>query len=107
MQLVSYFKRRYPQAIMFHIPNQGISGIKGKIYGAKMKKMGLVAGVPDLFIAHPGKHDKRGLFIEMKSPRGKVSQKQKDVINYLGMYYDKAVCYSYEQAVDTVDEYMG
>ena len=107
MQLVEHIKIRYPNVLMFAIPNDGIAGSKGAIYGMIRKKMGVVAGVPDLFLAHPGKNDKRGLFIEMKREGGKVSQAQKEVHHYLKQYYDVKVCYNYEEAIAAVDCYMG
>ena len=55
----------------FHVPNEG----KRSIYlHAKMKKMGLKSGCPDIIIEYPvGKI----LYIELKAPKGRLSDTQK------------------------------
>lgn len=55
----------------FHVANEG----KRSIYlHAKMKKMGLRSGCPDLIIEYPvGKL----LYIELKNEKGRLSQNQK------------------------------
>lgn len=45
----------------------------GEIRGAILKGMGLKAGCPDVLIVHDGK----ARFIELKAPRGALSQSQK------------------------------
>lgn len=105
--LIQYVHNRYPQVVMYANWNEGISGSKGPVYGAIRKRMGVVSGIPDLFLAHPGAKNKRGLYIEMKQPKGKVTDNQKTMMAYLEQYYEVAVCYSLEEAVTTVDCYMG
>ena len=57
-------------ALVFHIPN----GMKsGPVTGARFKRLGVLAGVPDLcFVLHSG----RVVWIEMKKIKGKVSKEQ-------------------------------
>ena len=57
-------------ALVFHIPN----GMKsGPVTGARFKRLGVLAGVPDLcFVLHGGKV----VWIEMKKIKGKVSKEQ-------------------------------
>jgi hypothetical protein len=55
----------------FHVPNEGKRSIH---YHAKMKKMGLKSGCPDIIVEYPpGKI----LYIELKAPKGRLSDTQK------------------------------
>lgn len=68
-QFAALNKHIYPQLeMLFHCPNGGQRSAKE---GARMKKMGVKAGYPDvgMNIARRGYH---GLFIEMKKPSGGV-----------------------------------
>ena len=57
-------------ALVFHIPNGMRSG---PVTGARFKRLGVLAGVPDLcFVLHGGKV----VWIEMKKIKGKVSKEQ-------------------------------
>ena len=73
----------------------------------KLKKSGVLAGIPDIFIPFPC-GDYHGLFIEMKSPKGTVSPAQRDALDYL---FDKGyrveVCYSAEYAFNVICDYIG
>ena len=71
------------------------------------KDEGLEAGVPDLCLpkARKGHH---GLFIEMKAPRGRLTKPQEVKIAQLrDDGYCVKVCFGYEQAIKTVEEYIG
>ena len=58
-------KRVLPEsAFLFHVPN---GGSRHKIEAARMKPMGVVAGVPDLMLIYGG----RVFGIEVKSPKRK------------------------------------
>lgn len=105
--VVRWFRIEYPDATLFAIWNEGISGSKGAIYGKHRKDMGVVAGIPDLFLAHPGCNGQRGLFIEMKADNGKLLPSQKKMIPKLDRYYDVAVCYHPEEAMSAIRVYMG
>ena len=59
---VRWFRYQYPGILIFAIPN---GGQRNKVTASILKAEGVLAGVPDLFIATPnGTHS--GLFIEMK-----------------------------------------
>ena len=60
-----------PGVIWFHCPNGAPTSART---GARMKAMGLLAGVADMVIIRPG-----GLvyFLELKSPKGRLSPAQK------------------------------
>ena len=51
----------------FHVPNEGKRSIS---YHAKMKKMGLKSGCPDIIIEYP---EGRVLYIELKNEKGRLS----------------------------------
>ena len=55
----------------FHVPNEGKRSIS---YHAKMKKMGLKAGVPDFIIEYP---QAKLIYIELKTKLGRLSDAQK------------------------------
>lgn len=59
-----------PRTIYLHVPN-GIPCTK--IVGARFKRLGMLAGAPDLLVIPPG-----GLacFLEVKSPAGTLSEAQ-------------------------------
>jgi len=64
----------YPELrqLFFHIPNGGKRHI---IEATKFKSMGVVAGIPDMFLALArGKY--HGFFIELKNEVGKIDKKQ-------------------------------
>lgn len=95
---------RFPElALLFHIPN---GGARDKRTGAILKREGVKAGVPDLFLPVP-RGDKHGLFIELKAGRGKPSEKQLwwiDKLNDQG--YMALVCWGADEAIDTIMAYL-
>ena len=75
MLFIQWFKRHNEGILIFHIPN---GGKRSPAEGAKFKAMGVVAGVPDLFIPS------LSLWIEMKKEIGGiVSKEQKAVHKHL------------------------
>jgi hypothetical protein len=54
---------------LIHIPN---GGYRHPLEALKLKKMGVKAGVSDLFLAYPNPNY-HGLWIELKSEKGKIS----------------------------------
>jgi len=69
-----WLKLAYPEIykITFAIPNGGKRDIGT---ATKLKKEGVKAGVPDIFIAHANSVA-HGVFIEMKSRKGRVTEAQ-------------------------------
>jgi hypothetical protein len=83
-ECVNWFRDKFQDKILFAIPNGGRRGlIEAKI----MKGEGVLAGVPDLLLAEPREIEfgktmiaspaYHGLFIEMKTDKGKLSPAQK------------------------------
>ena len=85
-----------------HIPNEGKRSLS---YAARMKRMGLRSGFPDLFVplARGGYH---GLFIEMKYRKNKTTKEQKEWLERLNAEgYACAVCYNAAEAIKVIDMY--
>jgi hypothetical protein len=81
-------KTAAPGVIYFHCPNGAPTSAK---IGARMKAMGLLAGVADLIIVRPG-----GLvyFLELKTAKGSLSTAQRafrDVCEANGVPYAVAI----------------
>ena len=73
--LVMWFRRAYPDTLIFAIPN---GGMRSKSQAMKLKVEGVVAGIPDLFVPE------WRLWIEMKKVKGGVvSKEQQLMIKYL------------------------
>lgn len=89
------------------IPN-GARVSKG--VAGKLKAEGLTAGVPDLFLPHPRKMGwgrYYGLYIEVKTEKGKVSKEQRDWIQYLRKAgYRAEVCRGVDDTIDEICDYL-
>ncbi len=78
---VQWFRLQYPKysRLLFAIPNgarlHGTEAQRAAAW-ARLEKEGAIAGAADLFLAVPA-HGMPGLFIEMKTPNGRQSEKQK------------------------------
>jgi hypothetical protein len=88
---------------IFSIPNEG----KRNFYNAKMLvKAGLKKGVSDIFVAIPIQ-PYHGLFIEMKSVKGKPTKTQlkfqKDVMM---KGYMAVICYGCDEAIKVLNAYI-
>ena len=105
---------RHPQLkMMFAIPNGGLRNIR---VAMKLKKEGVKAGIPDIFLAVP-RHLPNptkdvftlyGLFIEMKYGKNKPTEEQKQWLTDLeDEGYRAEVCYSFEEAKKVIEDYLG
>lgn len=92
---LNWFKKEYPHILIFHIPN---GGFRHKTTAMQLKMLGVVSGIPDLFIPE------FKLWIEMKRTKGSVtSGKQKEIIAYLNTVgYTAVICKGYEEAIQAV-----
>ena len=72
----------------------------------KMKKSGYKSGFPDLFIYEPrGKYN--GLAIELKTLKGRATEKQKDWIKKLNdRGYLASICKGWDEAIKLIDIYF-
>jgi hypothetical protein len=67
--IVNWLRTVLPGAIVLHVHNTP----RNAIDGARLRNMGMVAGAPDLLVCLPRGE---GLFIEVKAPKGRVSEEQ-------------------------------
>jgi VRR-NUC domain len=101
---VTWFRYSFPKysLLLFAIPNGGARTLRT---GAILKREGVIPGIPDLFLAVPKLHY-GGLWIEMKAGKGKLSPLQKDMIKRLEINYKVAVCYSVDEFMNVVNDYL-
>lgn len=83
-----------PGCWAWHCPNGGRRNIRE---AARLKKQGVVAGCPDVCIAHNGKLR----CIELKCGKNKLTQAQEDFIDHLDACgIETKVCYSLAEVQD-------
>lgn len=105
IQCVSWFKYQYPHLapLFFAVPN---GGSRDKKEAAIMKAEGITAGVSDLILNVPaGPYTQ--LAVEMKSPKGTLSDEQKRYSRYaqaVGIKY--IVCRDFGTFCIEVQEYL-
>lgn len=91
--------------VVVHIPNESKRSLA---YGAKMKRMGLRKGFPDLLFPTPCK-GYHGLYIELK--RNKDSKPTKEQLQWLyylnEQKYKAELCYGADEAIKVIEEYFG
>ena len=91
--VVQWFRMKYPNYIIAAVPNGGFRNARE---AAIMQREGVLAGFADLIIIVK----QNILFLELKTPIGVLSKKQKEFqekVNNLGFQY--VVCRSFDQAV--------
>lgn len=88
---------------VFSIPNEG----KRNYYNARMLiSAGLKKGVSDIFVALPVP-PYHGMFIEMKSVKGKPTKEQvKFQQDVMGKGYMAVICYGAQQAIKVLQAYL-
>lgn len=94
----------YPEVstYIFHIPNEGKRTLFQHI---RLLKEGLRVGIPDYFYAYPCK-DKHGLFIELKSRKGRITMEQKAMLAvFSSVGYGAVVAKGWEEAARAIQEY--
>lgn len=100
---IKWFRLQYPGHIMFAIPNGGKRGI---VTASIMKAEGVLAGIPDLFLATRNKFS-NGLFIEMKTEKGKLSESQISISSKLiGHGYSVVTARSFDSFKQEVESYL-
>jgi len=110
--LIAWFKLQFPKfrKHIFAIPNgahlEGDSRVRA-IKMNKLKSEGFLVGTPDLFMLIP-KAGYHGMFIEMKSNGGTVTEDQAEFIGRASlMGYFCIVCYGFDEAKNAISEYLG
>lgn len=107
---VQWFNAQYPhyKNLLIAIPNGAMLGGKNKYALMTMlKKTGLKVGTPDLFLAMPN-GSAGGLWIEMKTPSGVVSDNQEIMQKQLWEAgYSVEVARSVDEFISIVKDYLG
>ena len=86
------------------IPNGGLRNI---VVATKMKREGVLKGIPDLFLPYPSRNGDHGLYIEMKAKKGTLTVEQKECHKYLRCAgYVVSVCYSSDEAIVVLQQYL-
>lgn len=100
----SWQQNRFPELkLLFHIPN---GGSRNTLEAANLKRQGVKAGVPDLFLP-VAKGTYHGLFIEMKWGKNTVTDKQDEWLHDLTVQgYKAAVCYGADEAIEIITNYL-
>ena len=105
MEWAVLMEKQFPElALLFHIAN---GGYRHPATASRMKKLGVKAGVPDLFLPVP-RGQSHGLWVEMKRVRGgRVSEDQKAWIEALTKQgYRAEVAHGAEEACDFLYKYL-
>lgn len=90
--------------LLYHVPN---GGSRNQLEAANLKRQGVKAGVPDLVLPVP-RQQFHGLYVEMKWGKNTTTEKQDWWLEQLQQQgYETAVCWSAEEAMDVIAEYMG
>ena len=94
---------RYPNLDLLHC---SLNGVKlTKTQSGIAKGQGMLSGVPDLFLPVP-RQNYHGLYIEMKSEKGRVTDNQEWFLSKTeGLGYKTVVCYSAKEAIETIQDY--
>ncbi len=106
--LINYcdtMKLIYPDwGLIFAIPNGGFRNI---IEASRLKKEGVRAGIPDLFLAVPN-CGFSGLFLELKNgKKGKISKSQDYWLKTLSNKgYQIVIAYSLDEAIKAISDYL-
>lgn len=88
---------------LIHIPNEGKRGPTAR---KDSKRLGLRAGISDLFLALP-RGCYAGLWLEMKAIDGKLTAEQVSWLNkMIGSGYAAILCYGFIQAKERIESYL-
>ena len=101
---VNWFRLQYPNHVLFACPNGGFRNARE---AGILKAEGVMPGVADLFLMYAA-HGYHGLFIEMKTETGKLSDYQmKFREKCRGLRYDYIICRSFADFIKIVNIYLG
>ena len=99
----TFLRSQYPNILAFHTPN---GGLRSKAVAAKLKKQGVIPGVPDWLIIK-GNTNFCGLAIEFKVKGGSITAHQKERQAYFKANgWAVFVCWSLDEFIDTVNDYL-
>lgn len=104
MQWCELNKNKYKGIdLIFAIPN---GGTRHPREAANLKRQGVKAGVPDMFLPIANKKH-NGLFIELKYGKNKATEKQIEWLSKLNKQgYKALVCNGFEEAKKAIEDYI-
>lgn len=104
MEWAGYMTGKWPcLERLYHTPN---GGSRNLAEGAKLKRMGVKPGVPDLFLPYPA-GGYCGLWLEMKTEDGRPTPCQRDWIEYLrSVGYCAYICHNAGEAINAIEAYL-
>ncbi len=103
IQWAAMSKHKEILRFLHHSPN---GGKRNAIEAARFKREGVKSGFPDLILPVPVK-GYHGLFIEMKAPKGRTTDSQKEWTHFLKLQgYAVYICYSDTEAIETITDYL-
>lgn len=104
--LMQWWRQASPKEIrplLFAIPN---GGARHAATGAMLKREGVRAGIPDLFLAI-GRGGYHGLFLELKTEKGRLSTQQRAMLCHLtAAGYFCVTAYGLDHAIDAIKGYL-
>lgn len=105
--IIKYIRLKYPKIICYAIPNGGKRNVRE---AARLKRQGVVAGVPDLCIPHSyskGLIRFNALYLELKIASGKLTANQLLMIERLKESGNRVeVIRSLDDAIKLLNEYF-
>jgi hypothetical protein len=108
IQYVQWLRIQYPNVITIISPIVKFGGTMKQrlIQGYTQKMMGYMKGTLDIFLPHP-KKEYHGLFIELKSLRGRISKEQILMVDALSQKgYAVYVCSNLDDAINFTKGYL-
>ena len=104
IQWAELMSNAYPDLqMLYHVPN---GGSRNRVEAAKLKRMGVRAGVPDLVLPVPRK-GYAGLYIELKVGENRPSKNQKNWLEKLALQgYKAVVCYGGNEETEILEQYI-
>lgn len=99
---------RLDSRLLAHVPN---GGKRGKIEASILKGMGVRPGFPDLVLMVPFRRDGHivapGLLVEVKSPEGRLSPEQKQMVPLLQQQgYAVCVAWNVTEGIGAIVNYL-
>lgn len=105
-----YIRLQYPKVLAVHIANERKTSLQR---GAKLKRMGVLAGMPDIMIyenrinKETNKLNNVGLAIELKIKPNKPTKNQLAVLDKLKKRgWQTHVCYDFDKTINVINDYF-
>ena len=102
--VATYMRCQYPNVLWTHIANERKATPQ---HGARLKRKGVRAGMPDIMIFESKGDWAVGLAIELKIKPNKPTAEQIKVLDKLAVEgWQVYVCYSFDEAKHEIDNYL-